>query len=159
MSFTQLALFRKGRKPSHPGGVTIGTVKMREALGLAFTISSEVAQDLGWKTGERIGVAIGEGTDEGLVALFKSPDGLKLFGSNGPGVWGGRFNLSASYLPIPLSGARASEEVAFERKPEGVLLLALPPWAYQTLPPIPMQSFRVVDNRTVNRDRATGAAS
>lgn len=156
MSFKQLGLFRR-RGTAAVTGVSVGTVKMKAGLGLVFTIRGDVARQLGWKTGERVGVAIGEKEDAGLVALVKSPDGLVLSGKDdSPGKgWGGRFNLHPLYLPIELAAPRRSEEVAYEIK-DGALRLVLPPWAYQTAPVVPLSTFRMIDNRT---KRSSGAAS
>jgi hypothetical protein len=149
MSFHQLKLFRRRGTPP-PTGVAIGTTKGRAGLSLALTVRRDVAQSLGWKTGDRVGVAFGEGTDEGLVALFRSPEGLKLYGpKDGPGGgWGGRIIIDSTHLPLELAAGRPSEEVAHESK-DGALVIVLPAWAYQKLPPVPLSQFRVVDNRTM----------
>lgn len=161
MSFKQLGLFRR-RGVSLRTGVCVGTVKMRGGLGLCFTVRGDVAKGLGWKTGDRVAVAIGEDDDRGLVALMKSPDGLVLSAKDdAPGKgWGGRFVLHHAYLPIQIPAAHVSEEVAYEVV-DGALRLALPPWAYQTAPPappVPLTSFRVVENRTFQKGDAKPVA-
>jgi len=149
MSFRQLKLFRRRSTPPS-SGVSIGTVKTKSGLGLATTIRPDVAQNLGWKTGERIGVAFGEGPDEGMICFFKSPLGLRLYGpaaAVGIGAgYGGRVVVGSEHLPVEITLPRLSELVAHEEK-DGSLLVCLPAWAYQTLPPVPLTSFRVVENR------------
>lgn len=158
MSFRQLKLFRR-RSTTPPAGVSIGTVKTKAGLGMATTIRPDVAQNLGWKTGDRIGVAFGEGEDEGMVCFFKSPLGLRLYGPDrgiGQGsAYGGRLVVGSEHLPVEVALPRLSELVAHEVK-DGSLLVCLPAWVYQILPQVPLTSFRVIENR--KRDTPAAAA-
>lgn len=155
MSFKQLGLFHR-RGGRIPNGIAVATVVMKDGLGLSITVRPDVAQKVGFRSGSRVGVAFGEGVDEGLVALFKSDNGLKLFKASGRGGdtpgWGGRFNLGPTHLPIPLASARLAEEAAYEIK-DGSVVFVLPTWAYKAGPTVPLTHFRVVENRAIRNGR------
>jgi hypothetical protein len=61
------------RQPMH--GVSVRVYRYKGALYTRFNISQAVASELGIKRGQRIGVAVGNGEHDGMVALIPNHEG------------------------------------------------------------------------------------
>jgi len=123
-------------KPASIGtGIKASLMRTKKSPArMTFTVSDSVGKSLGWQSGDKIEIMIGEGEHHGLLRLRKNNSAGQAEAHHREMARGSWFTLRLGHQPLFIDRSEPASWCQWERVEDGWIEVVLPKWADETAP-------------------------